>query len=130
MSNVVNMISTPQRATFPKAHRLLSRTEFKSVLDGGFKIVDPLFVQIGIPRNDQQQRIGIIVSKKIGNAVVRNRIKRLIRERFRHVGWTLAGLDLVIIARQAAAEEDSKEIFAALDHGFKRLRRRVTGLTH
>jgi ribonuclease P protein component len=130
MSNVVTAMRAPQSASFPKAQRLLTRTEFKSVLDNGVKIADPLFVLIGIPRNDQQQRIGIIVSKKVGHAVMRNRIKRLVRERFRHVGWTLAGLDLVIIARQAAAEEESQEIFAALDHGFKRLRRRVSGLTH
>ena len=49
-------------------------------------------------------RLGVTVSRKVGNAVVRNRVKRRIREWFRRDGQTLvAGRDIVVIARSSAA---------------------------
>ena len=60
-------------------------------------------------------RIGISVSKKIGNSVVRHRIKRRIKESYRcnEKGFN-SGLDLVIVARRLTAEADYKEIESAL----------------
>lgn len=62
-------------------------------------------------------RIGISVSKKVGNSVVRHRVKRLIRESYRlHESIFNSGLDIVIIARQNAASAVYKDIESALLH--------------
>jgi ribonuclease P protein component len=63
----------------------------------------------------ERPRLGVTASRKVGNAVVRNRVKRRIREWFRRDGRTLvAGLDLVVIARPSAAGLDGAATFADL----------------
>ncbi len=60
-------------------------------------------------------RIGISVSKKVGNSVIRHRIRRRIKESYRcHEKGFNSGLDLVIVARRLTAEADYKEIESAL----------------
>jgi ribonuclease P protein component len=62
------------------------------------------------------RRLGIAASRKVGNAIVRNRIKRGVREWFRHNRSGLpADLDLVVIARRHAAELGGQEIADSLD---------------
>ena len=64
-----------------------------------------------------ETRIGISVSKKVGNSVVRHHITRLLRESFRlHEDITETGLDIVVVARAAAKEESYKTIESAYLH--------------
>ncbi len=64
-----------------------------------------------------KNRIGISVSKKVGNSVVRHRVTRLIRESYRlHENIFNSGLDIVIVARPSAASVSYYEIESALLH--------------
>ncbi|MDH5762903.1 MAG: ribonuclease P protein component [Nitrospinota bacterium] len=86
--------------SFAKNERLLARSEFKQVLDRGRKeTVDRTCTLFFLPNHLDRKRLGIIASKKIGNAVNRNRAKRKIREVFRrhkHLGER--GMDIVVIS--------------------------------
>ena len=65
--------------------------------------------------SDGRARLGITASRKVGNAVTRNRVKRRIREWFRRGGRDLlAGLDVVVIARASAARLAGEQTFAEL----------------
>ena len=64
-----------------------------------------------------KNRIGISVSKKVGNSVVRHRVTRLVRESYRlHESIFNSGLDIVIVARPGAASVGYNEIESALLH--------------
>lgn len=69
-------------------------------------------------KNDQEKnRIGISVSKKVGNSVVRHHITRLVRESYRlHEDMFNSGLDIVVIARVAAKNTNYHEVESALLH--------------
>ena len=71
------------------------------------------------------RRLGITASRKVGNAVVRNRVKRAIREWFREAWDDLPeDVDVVVIARRAAAELEPREIVGEL----RNLLASVTGM--
>ena len=62
-------------------------------------------------------RIGISVSKKVGNSVVRHHVTRLVRESYRlHESMFNSGLDIVVVARKSAAEASYQEVESALLH--------------
>ena len=64
-----------------------------------------------------RNRVGISVSKKVGNSVVRHRITRLVRESYRlHENIFNSGLDMVIVARPAVASVSYYEVESALLH--------------
>ena len=67
----------------PPARRIRRRGEFQRVFDAGRRAHGRYLTIIAAPRSGADSRLGIVASKKLGGAVVRNRAKRLIREMFR-----------------------------------------------
>jgi ribonuclease P protein component len=91
-------------AGFPKRARLRKRPEFIHLSRSGKKQHTANFLVITRETDRSEARLGITVSSKVGNAVVRNRVKRLLRECFRH--WShqiVPPQDILIIAKQGAA---------------------------
>lgn len=65
----------------------------------------------------EKNRVGISVSKKVGNSIVRHRVTRLVRESYRlHENVFNSGLDIVIVSRASAADADYYDIESALLH--------------
>ena len=89
---------------FGKAARLLRRREFLAVQQRGERLFAGKLVVLSLPGRGTGPRIGITVPGKVANAVIRNRIKRHVREAFRAVAAELPPVDLVVIARSGAEE--------------------------
>lgn len=93
--------------TFLKSERLLERKEFVNLNRFGRKLHTHHFTITMMQNGRGVTRLGIAVSKKIGNAVQRNRVKRIIREVFRlHKGMFPEGCDVAIVARRPAGDLD------------------------
>lgn len=91
--------------------------DFQEVYQTGRSLANKLLVMYVKKTDRPETRIGISVSKKVGNSVVRHRITRLIRESFRlHEEMVEAGLDIVVVVRSAAKEENYKTIESAYLH--------------
>ena len=107
---------------FPKELRLRKRREFLQVQEGGQKVsADPLLALVR--RNGRPYtRVGLTVSSKVGNAVVRARLRRLMRELFRKrkARWP-PGLDVVLVARNSAKDAGLPELARAFDQLERRL---------
>ena len=86
----------------PRAARLRRRREFLKVQQRGTRLHAGDVVVIALPAGGPAPRIGITVSSKVGNAVVRNRVKRWVREAFRADRAAWPPVDLVVIARPKA----------------------------
>ena len=69
--------------TFPSDFRLLKAEEFRRIRESGRKIHTAHFVVYVVAHSENGARVGITVSRKVGNSVKRNRVKRLVREFFR-----------------------------------------------
>jgi ribonuclease P protein component len=103
-------------------YRLKRRNDFRRVFQAGQSVANRQFVVVMHDRKAEgPPRIGISVSKKVGKAVVRNRIKRLVKEVTRQfIPYLKANTDYVIIARIPAAQMDYKQVKASLLHVFQK----------
>lgn len=95
----------PMPHPFPKSHRLLTKPEFDQVFGARCSRADGRLVVYSCPNNLGHPRLGLVVSRKVGNAVVRNRWKRLLREAFRLARHELPAVDLVCLPRPACKPE-------------------------
>jgi ribonuclease P protein component len=143
----------PIMTGFPKSARVLRRADFRQTMDHGAKIVCPGVVLFATTRETTpaaslapkaptrrrrgdgaatRVRFGVVVSKKVGNSVVRNRVKRRLREAWRALrpdiesAEVFRGLDVVALARPQAADAASADIAQGLTRCLDRLAQRLT----
>ncbi|WP_368502930.1 ribonuclease P protein component [Alkalihalophilus sp. As8PL] len=107
-----------------KEQRIKKNEEFSSVFKKGQSVANRQFVLYSLKKEGQANfRIGLSVSKKVGNAVVRNRIKRYVRTVFLTYQEELPpNYDFVIIARHPVAEMDFHQVESSLKHVLKKAR--------
>ena len=99
------------------ANSIKKNEDFQKVYHSGKSYANKYLVMYAKKNESETGRLGISVSKKVGNSVVRHRIARLIRESYRlnvskfHSGW-----DIVVVARQGAKGRNYFEINSAMLH--------------
>ena len=100
---------------FPRNERIVRGAEYRSIYSSGTKLHSERFVLFSRENGLAHPRLGVTVSRKVGGAVVRNRIKRLVREVFRKSKAEIpCHLDLVLNAKRGCAEagyDDLREEF-------------------
>ncbi len=96
---------------------LKKNRDFQSVYRRGRSYGNKYLVMYLLPNQTESNRIGISVSKKVGNSIVRHHLTRLIRESYRlHEENFQRGYDMVVVARTAAKDKTYHEIESALIH--------------
>ena len=99
------------------ANSIKKNEDFQKVYQSGKSFANKYLVMYAKKNESETGRLGISVSKKVGNSVVRHRIARLIRESYRlneskfHSGW-----DVIVVARQGAKGRNYFEINSAMLH--------------
>jgi len=119
----VESLTASQR--FPKTARQRKRAEFVNLSRRGVKLQSANFLVVVWAKRQQENRLGITVSGKVGNAVTRNRIKRFIREYFRrHRADLPMESDILVIARRGAAALEGNDIRVEIENLFAAQRKR------
>lgn len=101
-----------------REHRLTDKRDFQRIFHHGQSFANRYLVMYYLKtRTNEPFRVGFSVSKKVGKAVVRNRVKRLLREAFRlEKERVKEPMDFVVIARPSAAELEFAEIRQNVQH--------------
>jgi ribonuclease P protein component len=110
-----------------RSQRLRARSGFLLVQQNGRRIPGRTLVVYGLWQREGNDlpasRLGITVSKKVGNAVVRNRVKRWLRESYRRLA-PVANADIVVVAKPAAAQGSYRATALELENLIGRFRAR------
>jgi ribonuclease P protein component len=112
----------PRLLRFPKSRRLTRTAEFERVREEG-EVARGELLSLGVLREKQEMRAGFITSRRVGGAVVRNRVRRRLREIVRrHQKKIVTGVWIIVIARPRAARAS----YEALEHEWLRLAKRTS----
>lgn len=108
----------------PSVLSLNRASEFDTVFkQAKHRVSSAEFLVLALPNSLEFSRLGMVVSKRVARTSVnRNRIRRLIRESFR-LGFTEAGLDVVVVARPSSSRMENAKTHAALSSLWKKLAR-------
>ena len=114
--------SNPASFSFARRYRLTRPAEFSRVFNNAQRSADRYFTVLFRSNQSDSARLGFAVAKKqIPAAVGRNRVRRLARESFRKQRRSLPPVDIIILARSAAAAAANTELLASLDRHWQRL---------
>jgi ribonuclease P protein component len=113
-------LATGGALTFPRSSRILRSADFRTVYDNGIRFSTPVFAAFCLARTGAEERgsarLGLTVPRAIGGAVVRNRIKRRLRDVFRRNRARMgAQWDIVLNPRRAALTAPFPEIERAFE---------------
>ena len=113
---------------FGRGVRLRARSEFLAVQENGRRVASRYLTMLALPNEAGYDRLGIIASRRLGGAVVRNRAKRRVREIFRRLDPLGANanaprtFDLVIIPRREVASAPFADLEKEFAAGLRKLR--------
>jgi len=108
-----------RRAFVPSIRKTKS---FKTVYSSGRQAVNAFFVMYVMANDTDSNRLGVTVSKKVGKAVIRNRVKRMVKEVFRLKAEDIGqGFDIVVVARPAVGELPRDGFFHKVDKALESL---------
>jgi ribonuclease P protein component len=112
------------REGFPKEYRISRSSDYETIYSSGRKMHSGSFVLFGLANDIEHHRLGVTVSRRIGNAVVRNRVKRRFREIFRRSCDNIPHhFDFVVNAKRHCATVS----FRVLNEEFQTAMRRICG---
>ena len=110
---------------FSKDRRVRRRGEFQRVFDLSLRSKGRYLTILVAPNEAGTSRLGIVASRKLGDAVRRNRAKRLIREVFRRSNWPQRGMDVVVIPRRELFDAAYEDLEADFRNTLKRCAARL-----
>lgn len=115
---------TQGRFPFRRCHRITAKRDFTRVMQGGKRCTHGFFVVTAIHRGDgEPARLGLAVSRRIGNAVRRNKVRRRLKESFRlSLPLLSTGWDVMVVARPGAFDAPFTQVNESLLHCLRRLR--------
>ena len=123
-----------RKLSFSKKNRLVRSRQFRQVLEANARAADELLTVFVKRNNCGYPRLGVSAPKSLGNAVTRNRFKRLIREVFRHNQYDIAGdYDYVVLISRGFLRKSTGEQkrrvprFTELEGSFLKLARQAPG---
>ena len=103
-----------------KSYRVKREKDFNAIFKSGMNCANRKFVIYRLPQEQPHFRVGLSVSKKLGNAVVRNRIKRLIRSVLTELKPQLQSeIDFIVIARKPVVSMNYQELKKCMMHVLK-----------
>ena len=117
------MTASGQTARFPKSSRIQASADFRANRENGQRLAKGCLLANwqSLPP-DSPSRLGVVTSRRVGKATVRNQARRMMRECFRlHRRELLEAVDLVLVARQSIARRG----FQAVERDFIRLLKKI-----
>ena len=109
-------------ARFRRHNRLVKSSEYQRVFDQAYRSASGAFTVLVRANVVEGARLGLVFSTRCArSAVARNRLKRLVRESFRHNQERLKGLDIVVIGKQGAPEQTNSQLRSLLEQHWKKV---------